>query len=121
MWGLARKYNINHRAVAKWNAMAPNDTLRPGQKLVLWLAKDIATTTTAQAKAPKLPAGMDVRPPNSHSSVHYRVRMGDSLSTIAQRFRVRVADLRKWNTLQEQYIQPGQHLKLYVDVTAQTL
>jgi membrane-bound lytic murein transglycosylase D len=58
--------------------------------------------------------GAQVRP------VHYRVRRGDSLSRIANRFRVTVSQLRKWNSLAVgHYLQPGQSLKLYVDVTKQ--
>ncbi|MEW8289742.1 MAG: LysM peptidoglycan-binding domain-containing protein [Candidatus Thiodiazotropha endolucinida] len=40
---------------------------------------------------------------------------------MAQRFKVSVADLKRWNTLGSKYLQPGQRLKLYVDVTEQTL
>jgi membrane-bound lytic murein transglycosylase D len=53
--------------------------------------------------------------------VYYRVREGDSLSTIAHRFKVKVADLKRWNALSDKYLKPGQSLKLYVDVTSQAL
>jgi peptidoglycan lytic transglycosylase D len=116
-WDLSRHYRVSHRKLAKWNGMAPKDTLKLGQKLVVWL--DDKTAKTHQTT--KLPTIMDVRPPNTRNSLHYRVRNGDSLSTIAQRFKVKVADLKKWNTLEGKYLKPGQNLKLYVDVTAQTL
>ena len=32
-----------------------------------------------------------------------------------------VSDLKRWNTLDGKYLQPGQRLKLSVDVTEQTL
>jgi len=41
---------------------------------------------------------------------HYRVKNGDSLSSIAKRFHVRVAELKKWNNLKSNVIVPGQHL-----------
>jgi membrane-bound lytic murein transglycosylase D len=54
-------------------------------------------------------------------TVHYRVRSGDSLYRIAQKFSVSISDLRRWNKLSGgKYLQPGQHLKLYVDVTRLT-
>ena len=53
--------------------------------------------------------------------MRYTVRRGDSLYRIAERFRVSVVDLKKWNTLPDKYLQPGQKLKLYVDVTEQAL
>jgi membrane-bound lytic murein transglycosylase D len=99
--------------------MAPRDTLRVGQELVIWVKQG---SKVAQA-APKqsLAINTEARPPNSKSSVRYRVRKGDSLAKIAQRFNVRIADLKRWNSFTSKYLQPGQNIKLYVDVTAQTL
>lgn len=97
LWTIARKHKVSHRSLAKWNGMGPRDTLRIGQKLVIW------------KKGSK---GSIIR------TVHYRVRRGDTISAIASRFKVRSADIIKWNNLGKQkYIQPGQQLKLYVDVT----
>jgi membrane-bound lytic murein transglycosylase D len=98
--------------------MAPRDTLRVGQELVVWVKQD---SKVAQAPEQPLAINTDARPPNSKSSVRYRVRKGDSLAKIAQRFNVRVADLKRWNSFSSKYLQPGQKIKLYVDVTAQTL
>ncbi len=116
-WELAKTYKVSHSKLAKWNGMAPRDTLSLGQKLVLWVdGKGVQAGKTAQ-----LPSIMDVKPPSTTNSVHYRVRNGDSLARIAQRFNVRVADLKRWNTLDGNYLKAGQNLKLVVDVTAQTL
>jgi membrane-bound lytic murein transglycosylase D len=53
--------------------------------------------------------------------VTYIVRPGDSLYSIAHRFRVTVADLREWNGVAaEKIIKPGQRLKMFVDVTEQS-
>jgi membrane-bound lytic murein transglycosylase D len=53
--------------------------------------------------------------------VTYVVRPGDSLYSIAHRFRVTVADLREWNGVAaEKIIKPGQRLKMFVDVTEQS-
>ncbi len=105
-WDLSREYKVSVRNLASWNGMAPGDPLRVGQKLVLW------TKNTSQNSA---------HPGSQRRAVHYTVRKGDSLSRISSRFKVRVADLRRWNGLSKKgYLQPGQHLKLYVDVTRQT-
>ncbi|MFB0912498.1 MAG: LysM peptidoglycan-binding domain-containing protein, partial [Glaciecola sp.] len=48
----------------------------------------------------------------------YTVRNGDSLSRIADKFNIKTSDITKWNSLNgERYLQPGQKLTLYVDVT----
>lgn len=105
LWDIARKYNVAHRSIAKWNGMAPNDPLMPGQSLVIW-----------QKIASKKSAGNSN---NVTRSIHYKVRRGDSIAKIAQKFNLNISDVKKWNPsqLRKKYIQPGQMLKLYVDVT----
>lgn len=115
IWDIARKYKVGVRELAKWNAMAPRDTLQRGQELVIW-------SKTAQVAATHLPLAT---PPSSKpviQRVNYTVRHGDSLARIAARFRVSIIDLMSWNTLlgKSKYLQPGQRLKLFVDVTKQS-
>ncbi len=112
-WGIGRKYNISPKVLAGWNNLALNSTLRPGQKLII-------KVQTASNRAISLPTRAQSKV-SSRSSVRYRVRKGDSLFSIAERFQVSVADLRKWNSLPSKYLQPGQKINLYVDQTAQTL
>ncbi|RUO60592.1 LysM peptidoglycan-binding domain-containing protein [Pseudidiomarina insulisalsae] len=101
-WDLSRKYDVNLRQLAKWNGMAPTDPLRPGRKLVVWLSED------------DKPSGVT-------RNIHYQVRSGDSLARIAQRFNVTIGDIEKWNQIKRSnYLQPGQRLKLIVDVTRMT-
>ncbi|MBL3527223.1 MAG: LysM peptidoglycan-binding domain-containing protein [gamma proteobacterium endosymbiont of Lamellibrachia anaximandri] len=111
LWDIARTFKVNHKKLAKWNGMAPGDPIRPGQKLVLWLPQKKISRVSFP----------DTQPAGIQSTVNYRVRKGDSLSRIASRFNVTVTDLKRWNSLPKKYLQPGQRLKLYVDVTAQTL
>jgi len=104
LWDISRKYKVNYRSIAKWNGMAPNDRLMPGQSLVIW-----------QSQTEKSTAGNSN---NVTRSIRYKVRRGDSIAKIAQKFNLKISDVKKWNSLQhEKYIQPGQMLKLYVDVT----
>jgi len=46
--------------------------------------------------------------------VVYKVRSGDVLGIIAQRYRVRVSDIKKWNKLQSNIIRVGQYLDIWV-------
>ena len=51
-------------------------------------------------------------------NITYKVRSGDSLARIADKFNVRISDIERWNSLnRNKYLQPGQRLKLSVDVT----
>lgn len=110
LWDIARAYELEVRQIARWNGMAPTDTLLPGQELVVWLDGEEAMQAAAATG-----------PGDRTESVTYRVRQGDSLARIAQRFNVRVREIKEWNNIQPgSYLQPGQQLRLNVDVTAQS-
>jgi len=100
-WEIARDHKVGIRELAKWNGMAPGDTLKQGQKLVIWGQKKLRQSREVIRK------------------LTYTVRNGDSLARIADKFRVRVQDLIRWNRQKSKskYLQPGQKLTLYVDVT----
>lgn len=111
LWDLSRQYKVSVSKLASWNSMAPRDALMPGKPLVIW------TTKVSQT-----PVKFAV-PPSSQTRqrLQYKVRKGDSLARIAQKFRVTVNNLRNWNSLPKgKYLQPGQRLTLFVDVTRQS-
>ncbi|WP_420806144.1 LysM peptidoglycan-binding domain-containing protein [Aestuariibacter salexigens] len=102
LWDISREYKVNIRSLAKWNGMAPTDPLMPGRELVVWVNQ----VTEEQ------------RDDAVMRTLTYTVRRGDSLARIADRFNVKIADLTKWNQLdRSKYLQPGQKLKVFVDVT----
>lgn len=112
LWDLSRKHNVGVRQLAKWNGMAPRDPLVPGTSLVIWTRKPAARAG--------IDPGIIYTPPrrNVTQRIGYRVRPGDSLALISRKFNVSVAQLVKWNKLDKsRYLQPGQHLTLYIDVT----
>jgi membrane-bound lytic murein transglycosylase D len=121
-WTIARKHRVSYKALAKWNGMAPGDTLRIGRKLVIWKGGEVPTgavpaVTVVQASTP-----MSRAAPAERRRVNYTVRNGDSLWTISRKFRVTVGDLKEWNTSLggQKYLRPGQRLVMYVDVMAQS-
>lgn len=106
-WDIAREHRVTVREVAGWNSMAPGDPLIPGKELVIW----------SKTTQPTIMASNSTRGKAMVRKVGYRVRKGDSLSTIASRFSVNVRDIASWNDLNtSRYLQPGQSLVLYVDI-----
>ena len=109
-WTISRRYGVTHRQLAAWNGMAPRDTLSVGKKLVVWTHAEEAPRT-----APTSAHGSTTR------KVRYTVRNGDSLYLIANRFRVSISDITRWNNIDKNKIlRPGQKLTMYVDVTRQS-
>jgi len=110
LWDLSRKFKVSTRSLAKWNGMAPTDTLFPGREILVFggEATQLASLPTA------LPESRGVI-----RKVNYRVRRGESLSKIATKFNTSVNQIREWNQKvgSQKYIQPGDRLTLYIDVT----
>ena len=103
LWTIARKHNVTVKQVSGWNKLDADRPIRPGQKLVIY--KDgTGSSSTSRVR-----------------TVVYTVRNGDSLYLISKKFNVSINDLVRWNNLaRERHLQPGQNLKLYVDVTQQS-
>lgn len=102
LWDIGKRYKVTGRNIAKWNGFASRDTLKLGQKLVIWQNNKSA-------------------PKNKQAilrNITYKVRSGDSFARIANKFNVRIRDIERWNNLNKaKYLQPGQKLKLSIDVT----
>lgn len=102
-WRIANQHKVSVSSLARWNGMAPRETLKPGQKLVIWTKNPQARSSDNRGVTRKL---------------SYRVRSGDSLARIANKFNVSVSDISRWNSVSaSSYIHPGQSLTLFVDVT----
>ncbi|MCO1333295.1 LysM peptidoglycan-binding domain-containing protein [Microbulbifer sp. OS29] len=98
LWVISRKLNVSVRQLASWNSMAPADTLRPGRTLVAYSGSPATENSRTRRK------------------VSYRVRSGDSLYRIANKFSIEISDILRWNKISKsKYLQPGQHLTLFVD------
>ena len=100
LWNIARQYDVTVNQVTRWNRLDKGKLIKPGQQLVIWESGK----TLGNSKRVR--------------TVNYTVRNGDSLYRISKKFSVTIKDLRRWNNLsRDKYLQPGQHLKLFVDVT----
>lgn len=104
---IARKNNVSVEDLKKWNNLSDN-TVKLETKLKV---SDIANgeTEVAEQEAPRT----EIR------SVDYIVQKGDNLGLIAKKNGVVVSDLKQWNELEADEIQPGNKLivgkKLVVD------
>lgn len=106
LWAVARKHSVDVGQLAKWNNFSEKTAVKAGQTLVVW-NKDAAKKLTL------VKAGFH---PPSQSINNYTVREGDTLFSISRRFKVSVADLRKWNGSNvEKQMQPGRNITVQKD------
>jgi len=107
LWDIGQRYKVRGSNIAKWNGFAPRDPLKLGQTLVIWQK----TNTSVKASNQRVEQAI-------MRNITYKVRPGDSFARIADKFNVRISDIERWNSLnRNKYLQPGQRLKLSVDVT----
>jgi membrane-bound lytic murein transglycosylase D len=100
LWSIAKATGMSVDRLASLNGMEPGDTLKAGRKLKLR-----GSSSSGAASAPVAGTG---------EQVTYTVRRGDTLSHIARRFSVSVAQLLSWNGLNKSdQLMPGQRLVMY--------
>jgi membrane-bound lytic murein transglycosylase D len=99
LWGVARRYDVTVPALASANGLSTKAGLVPGARL------EIPGT------------GGGTRASSSQGDrTTYKVRSGDTLSEIADRYNVTVHEIMTWNRLrQASSLRTGQRLVLYVD------
>jgi membrane-bound lytic murein transglycosylase D len=107
LWDIGQRYKVSGNKIAKWNGFAPRDPLKLGQKLVIWQKNNSSVKGSHRSIEQAI-----------MRNITYKVRPGDSFARIADKFNVRISDIERWNSLsRNKYLQPGQRLKLSVDVT----
>jgi membrane-bound lytic murein transglycosylase D len=87
--GVADTYHVRSRDLATTNDLDASDDLSPGDELVV--------PVTAESK-------------EGLHTASYKVRSGDTLVSVADRFGVTVANLQRWNHLHASAITPGRTL-----------
>lgn len=113
LWLIARRNNTTVAKLSSWNALHINTKLQPGQVIRLQTpaASDYLYAVNLSTTEAGVPPDAVIDQP---AAVNYIVKKGDSLWNISKRFGTTVAQLRKWNNLNENNrIHPGQKLILY--------
>ena len=101
---IARRYGISVSQLKRWNGLRSN-TAKVGKTLkVSNPAKQSKSTTTTTTTT------------SNEKQKYYTVKRGDSLSSIAERFGVTVAQLREWNGIEADNINAG--VRIAVDASA---
>lgn len=97
---LARKLGVKASDIKRWNKLK-SSKLRAGQHLVVRPATSDASSVKLASTSGK-----------SSGSTRYTVRRGDTLYSIANRFKVSVSELKTWNKLRSNQLQAGKELTI---------
>jgi membrane-bound lytic murein transglycosylase D len=129
---IARKLKVNRSDLAEANYLSIKARVTPGQQLIiprpptLLLAArtdNAAPLVETRNTDPVMTANVTVpdRAPASTatpSTLTYRVKSGDTLTSIARVFRTSVASLKKWNSLRTNTVKVGQRLTILTTRTS---
>jgi membrane-bound lytic murein transglycosylase D len=102
---IAKKNDVTSDQIKEWNDMDSN-VIRVGQKLIVGKI-DTSVATAEKTKNDKVAARARLQ------EEHYLVQKGDSLFSIAKKYPgITVSDIKKWNGIKGESIQPGMKLKI---------
>lgn len=100
---IAIKYGVKTSNLRKWNGLR-NSRIYKGKKLMIY------TGSNSKAVAKYLDAP---KTKSNSKLVRYKVKRGDSIGELAEKYAVTSAQIRKWNKLRSNRIFAGRTLKIY--------
>jgi peptidoglycan lytic transglycosylase D len=98
---IARKFHISKASLKRANQIDDGDSVQRGDLIVLPLPPYRESLSRSYRGGPRHP-------------LRYRIRRGDTLDAIADRFEVSVSEIRRWNHMRGSQIAAGRSLRLYV-------
>lgn len=130
LWKIARRNDVSEKQLRVWNNLGWNNTIRPGQVLIVSAAaakpakavkassaskSGKATKTARNTASTQGSKSVKNAKPAKTKKIVYTVKSGDTLNKIARRYDVPTSRILDWNKLSSgQVLRPGQSLTLMV-------
>lgn len=113
---IAKKYGVSMQQLASWNGIQDMHRIRAGSQLSLYLENSLFEKQDEQQPVlSSLTKGKPAVTKNGKDSItYYDVQEGDSLWKIARKYQLTTDQIREWNDLKSDMIQPGNRLILKV-------
>ena len=127
---IARKLKVSRADLADANYLSVKSRVTPGQQLIVPRAPTLLLAARTDNPAPlvetrpvdpvvvaraSVPSATEA---TTQSKLVYRVKAGDTLSSIARVFETSIASLKKWNDLRTNTLRVGQRLTILTTRTA---
>ncbi len=100
---IAMRYHTSVRKIMRWNHLR-STRLRIGQKLKIYTRAPVYASSGTEHKIAKSKSKNGV--------LYHTVKQGDTLWTIARKYKVSVRNLMRWNGLKSHRLKPGEKLKI---------
>ena len=106
---VAEKFDIGIERLREVNGLSGRRGLRPGATLLVPRGDDADTNLDETFDSAEFKAPLE----DHTRRVIYRVKRGDTLTSIARRYGVSVNQLKEWNGLRKSSVQAGQRLSVW--------
>ena len=103
---IASRYGTTVAKIKRWNNLKSNN-IRVGQRLIIYRGGNAPASAETSSTSS---SGSNQSSASTTGGTTYTVKSGDALSTIAERYKVTVSQLKKWNNLSSNNIRVGQKL-----------
>ncbi len=110
---IADLFSIRVSDIRNWNNLAYTSTIHVGQTLKIYVPEDkqeYYSSINSLSRREKL--GI-IYGNSGEQWIKHKIRRGESLSTIAYKYGVRISDLKKWNNIRSNKIIAGKSLTIY--------
>ena len=106
---IASRYHVSVQQLASWNGIKNVNAIYVGQKIKI----NGVSAPAAPKPTPAAPKPVVSHPSTATSTTTYKVKSGDTLNVIAQKFKVSVGQIAAWNGIKNvNFISVGQVLKV---------
>lgn len=106
---LAKRYDISLAELKRLNHLH-NDRVAPGTQLALSSSRK--SSAQADTQSERKTAARQTKAQKSPRLAHYTIRRGDTLASIAKRFKVDKDDLLRWNRVSSSTLKAGKILTI---------
>lgn len=104
---IAKKYGVTVQDIKYWNGLKYN-TIFVGQELEIYLIAEDEINTETSKQSTKIQT-------NSKKIIQHKVKMGETLYSIATLYKVKVSEIKKWNNIKGDLLREGQLVIIYID------
>jgi membrane-bound lytic murein transglycosylase D len=110
---IAQLFSVRVSDIRNWNNLPYTSTVKVGQELTVYVPKDKAEYFSSIDKMSEPEKRNLLFVNSSESYVEHRMKSGESLSSIANKYGVSVAQLKEWNNLKSNHVARGKKLMIY--------
>ena len=104
---IAMKYGVKVSQIKRWNNIRGN-RIYAGKVLHIYTGRNSSQATYAYSEKKS-----NTRTNENGEKTYYKIKSGDTISQIAEKFHIKASDLKRWNNLRGNKIVAGKTLVIY--------